>query len=291
MRLTWQRGSFLGGMLTAAELKPLLQAHQLRLTKKLGQNYLINKPAISRIVSACALNKSEAVVEIGAGLGALTESLAQEAKQVTAVEIDRGIFPLLAVQAQQWPGVIVKCQDIFTLPDEWLKEAVVVGAIPYHITSPILVWLSERRQMVRRAVFIVQKEVAERLVALPGKKSYGRLSLLAQYGWETTLLFTVPRSAFFPQPVVDSACVRFMPRPKALLAPDREGVFFALVKAAFSQRRKQLVNNLQTIEGIGPVSRKRIEQLLRQSGHLLTARGEELSLDQFLALTNAFCES
>lgn len=277
-------------MLTAAELKPLLQAHGLRLSKKLGQNYLIDPSAVSRIVSACALNKSEAVVEIGAGLGALTEALAQKARQVVAVEIDNGIFPLLAKLAQPWQGVTVKCQDIFDLPDSFFSGSVVVGAIPYHITSPILVWMTERRQLIRRAVLIVQKEVAERIVALPGKKTYGRLSLLAQYGWEVESLFTVPRSVFFPQPAVDSACVRFVPRREQLLPREREDCFFALVKAAFSQRRKQLVNNLQRIEGVGAVSRERVEQLLKRLGHPSTIRGEALSLDQFLALTNVFCD-
>lgn len=278
-------------MLTAAETKCLLQANHLRLTKKRGQNYLIDPGAIARIVHACGLNGDVSVVEIGAGLGALTESLAKEARRVLAVEVDAGICPLLKQRAAQWPGVSVACQDILTLQDEALTNAVVVGAIPYAITSPILVWLTERRRHLRYAVLVTQKEVAQRLVARPGTKAYGRLTLLAQYGWEIKALFTIARSAFFPQPSVDSTCLQFLPRRNSLLPPEREALFFAIVKAAFSQRRKQLVNNLQRIEHAPAVSRERIGRLLKELGFAPDVRGEMLSLYQFIALTNAFHEN
>lgn len=273
-------------VLTVAEIKRLLQARHLRLTKSLGQHHLIDSRRVRQIIDACELSPGDAVVEIGAGLGALTEPLAEAAGRVLAVEIDRGICPLLAERMARWPHVRVACQDLLTLEDREVDGAVVVGAIPYHITSQIVAWLTERRERIRRAILIVQREVAARLAAAPGTKTYGRLSVLAQYGWQVRELFTVPRSAFFPQPEVDSACVRLLPRPQPAITVAQERHFFAVVKAAFSQRRKTLANCLSNASEFG-LSRPQAQHLLESLGHPPAVRGEQLSLEQFASLANA----
>ena len=276
-------------VLTPAELKTLLRANHLRLSKRLGQHYLIDPSAIRRIVDACTLSRQETVVEIGAGLGALTEPLAEAAGRVVAVEADHGICALLTERMRVRPQVTVDGRDILTLEDARLNDSVVVGAIPYHITSLILVWLTERRRLVRRAILVVQREVADRLTAAPGTKAYGRLSVLAQYGWLVRGLFTVPRSAFFPQPEVDSMCVQLLPQAHPPVPVEHEQLFFAVVKSAFSQRRKTLVNCLGSTSEFG-VTRQALGSLLDGLGHPPGVRGEQLSLTQFAALANALAE-
>lgn len=271
-------------MLTATALKALLREHGLRLTKRLGQSYLIDERAIARIVSAAACRPDEDVLEIGAGLGALTGPLAAQARHVTAVEVDRKIAPLLAGRLRERANVDVVCGDILEQPPERFRDVVVVGAVPYHITSPIFVLLTERRHAIRRAVIVVQTEVADRLVAGPGTKAYGRLSVLARYGWDTERVCDLPSGAFFPQPEVGSTCLRLAPR-QALLGPADERAFFRLVQLAFGQRRKTLVNCLTRQEGAPEgLSKPRVEDALGACGIPAGARGEALGLEAFLGL-------
>ena len=276
-------------MFTAAELKTLLRTHGLRLTKRLGQHHLIDHGVIQQLVDRSQVSSSDVILEIGSGLGALTEPLALRASHVLAVEVDRGICSLLSQRLAplvKAGRLSVRCEDILQFSWDGMKDVVVIGAIPYHITSPILVALCEQRDLIRRAILIVQEEVAQRLLAKPGTKSYGRLSILVQYGWEVSRLLAVPRRAFFPQPRVDSSCVRFIRRgsPPAILA--NEPLFFAIVKAAFSHRRKTLVNCL-TSEPSLRIARPQAEALLRRVGLPASVRGETLSLAQFAALANA----
>jgi len=273
-------------MLTTNELKTLLQGHHLRLTKRLGQHHLVERRIVEQLLDRWELSRDETVVEIGAGLGALTEPLAQRVGRVIAVEVDRAICALLAERLAAQRQVTVRCEDILDFSWEHLKNVTVVGAIPYHITSHIVIRLCESRDHIRRALLIVQEEVAQRLLAKPGTKSYGRLSLLVQYSWDASRLLAVPRRAFFPQPRVDSSCVQLIRRgrPPAILA--NEPLFFALVKAAFSHRRKTLVNCL-TSEPSLRIARPQAELLLRRVGLPATVRGETLSLAQFASLANA----
>ena len=273
-------------MLTVAELKSLLRTHGVRLTKRLGQHHLIDARVIDRVVERCHLSRGETVVEIGAGLGALTEPLAERAGRVIAVEVDRRIASLLAARMRAHRNVSVVCEDILEFSWERLEDVVVIGAIPYHITSAILLSLSEARRAIRKAALILQQEVAQRLAAEPGTKAYGRLSVLGQYGWEITPLFSISRSAFFPQPDVDSSCLQFMSRARAPVAVRDESRFFEVVKAAFSQRRKTLVNCLSAAPALG-VSRTRAEAAVKQLDLPSTIRGEALSLEQFAALADS----
>ena len=273
-------------MLTAAALKALLREQRLRLSRRLGQHHLIDARAIERVAQACRLSSQETVIEIGAGLGALTELLAQRAGCVIAVEVDERFARLLAGRLSDSASVAVVCQDILTISWERVRGAMVVGAIPYHITSPILVSLSEAGAVIRRAILILQEEVAGRLLARPGTKAYGRLSVLAQYSWEIEPLFTVPRSAFFPQPTVDSRCIRLTPRLQAPVELADVAFFFRVVKAAFSQRRKTVVNCLAGSDWL-EVPRARLEALVRGLGLSASIRGEALSLEQLAGLANA----
>ena len=271
-------------MLTAAQLKSLLAAHQLRLTKRLGQHHLIDARIINRIIAGCPLSRADTVVEIGAGLGALTEPLAQRAGRVIAIEVDRRVCALLQERMALQPNVTVVHEDILRWPWERHPGAVVVGAIPYALTSPIFVRLCEARREIRDAVLLLQREVAQRLIARPGTKAYGRLSVLSQHCWDVKTLLAVPRNAFFPPPAVDSVCLRFTPwgAPRVTLRDER--AFFDLVKAAFGHRRKTLANCL---EAAGLIRRAEAEGLLRALRLQPSVRGEALSLAQFAALAEA----
>ena len=270
-------------MLTGAQLKLLLASHGIRLSKRLGQHYLIDPQAIRRIIEACELSSRDTVVEIGAGLGALTEPLAGCAGRVIAVDVDRRICALLTERLSSVPNAEVACQDILAFRWDQHPGAVAVGAIPYHITSPILVSLFDSRQAIARAVLVLQAEVAERLCAKPGTKAYGRLTVLAQYGWDVSRCFTIPQRAFFPQPEVASCCIRLLSRPKPPVAVQDEAAFFRLVKAAFSQRRKTLANCLKTLAPTAEIARVIARVKLPPS-----VRGETLGLEEFSALSNAF---
>ena len=271
-------------MLTASELKAVLTAHQLRLTKRLGQHHLIDVRLVQTLMDRCGFTGKETAVEIGAGLGALTEELARRVHRVIAVEVDAAIAAILRERMAPLRNVTVQHADI--LEYRWTEPVTVVGAIPYHITSPIIVALSEARRMVSRAILVIQREVAQRLQAAPGTKAYGRLSVLGQYGWQIRTLLEVPRSVFFPQPDVDSRAIELRPRPRPAAAVDDEPLFFEVVKAAFAHRRKTLANCLKA----EPINGRRVsdpEGALRAAGLPPGIRGEMLSLDQFAALTRA----
>lgn len=264
-------------MLTARELKVLLREEGLRLTKRLGQHHLVEARTIARLLDAFELSRADTVVEIGAGLGALTDGLAQRAGRVIAVEVDRKICDLLARRVAARDNVTVVCQDILTFPWEHHQDVVVVGAIPYHITSPILVALAEARRRIRTAWLIIQAEVADRLLARPASKAYGRLSVLGQYCWEIGSVLRVPRTAFFPQPAVDSCCLALRSRSAPPIAVGDERAFFAFVQRAFSHRRKTLVNCLGGAQAGG---RHHVERALQQLNLPTAVRGEVLSLEQ-----------
>ncbi|MBI3324195.1 MAG: ribosomal RNA small subunit methyltransferase A [Candidatus Omnitrophica bacterium] len=272
-------------MHTKKELLQLLRRHGLRLHKRLGQHFLIDPDACRRLVDSCQLTADDRVVEIGPGLGALTTLLAETAGEVIAVEIDGGMCRLLESLMVQRPNVRVLCQDILVFPWEELPDSKVIGAIPYHITSPILLMLCERSRWIREAWLSAQQEVAERLIAGPGTKAYGRLSILMQYHFEARRVATISRQAFFPQPEVDSVWVHLRTRATPPVDVRNEALFFELTRAAFGQRRKTLVNCLLGLGRPG-FSRARLVEALRQVGLPETIRGERLGLDDFAKLTH-----
>lgn len=274
-------------MLTTGQLKVLLQAQGLRLTKRLGQHHLIDPGAIERVMAVCGPLRGRTVVEIGPGLGALTEPLLEQAGRVIAVELDRGIAALLSRRLGGRPNLEVRCEDILRFAWNTAEPVIVVGAIPYSVTSPILVSLCEARSAIERAVLIMQEEVAVRLAARPGTKAYGRLSVLVQYGWEVCVRLSVPRGAFFPPPRVESRCVELLSRRHPAVEVADEALFFEIVKAGFGQRRKTLTNTLSGLAEARGVPRRRLPPVFASAGLSGSARGETLSLEQFGALANA----
>ena len=272
-------------MHTKAELLECLRAHRLRLNKRLGQHYLIDPRLCSRLVGLCDLSVDDAVIEIGAGLGALTDLLAARAKRVVAVEVDRAICELLNTRMAHIPNVEVRCQDILTLRWADYPGSKVAGAIPYQITSHVLASLCEREAGVPAAWLGLQREVAQRLVARPGTKAYGRLTILVQYRFAVQQQARIPRAAFFPQPEVDSVWLHLSAHhPPPVLVRD-ESLLFEVVRAAFSQRRKTLLNCLAQLTR-PRLNRSEALEAIRESRLPVGIRGEELSLEDFARLTN-----
>ena len=276
-------------MHTKTELLSLLRAHRLRLSKRLGQHYLIDSRVATRLVDHCRLSPEDTVVEIGAGLGALTGFLASRVKQVIAVEIDHGIADVLKARLADHPNVRVLCQDILAFDWSGYPGCKVVGAIPYPITSPILVTLCETPQAIPEVWLALQHEVASRLVAVPGTKAYGRLTILVQYRYGASSVMRIPRQAFFPQPRVTSTWVSLRARasPRALV--QNEPLFFSVVRAAFSQRRKTLLNCLGCLER-PRLDREQAAEAIHRAGLAARVRGEELSLAAFARLTDAVAQ-
>ena len=276
-------------MHTKSELLELLRGSRIRLSKRLGQHYLIDPRLTARLLDACRLTARDTVVEIGAGLGALTDGLAARAGQVTAVEVDRAVAALLARRMAASPNVRVVCQDIRAFAWERYPDSVVVGAIPYSLTSPILAMLSERRLRLRAAWLGVQKEIAARLTAKPGTKAYGRLTVLVQYRFAVARVMAMPRQAFFPAPAVDSVWLGLTPKAPQAFAVRDERLFFEVVRAAFSQRRKTLLNCLKQLT-TARLSRLEAQELIRALGLPEDVRGETLSIPQFAALANTLAQ-
>lgn len=270
-------------MLTSKELKQLLHERGLRLTKRLGQNHLIDPRAIQQIINTASIGPGDTVIEIGAGFGALTEPLAAKAGRVIALEVDRGVYGVLAERLAGRANLELRHQDALEFPWASHPRAVVVGAIPYHITSPIILALAGAPQ-IQRAVLIVQEEVARRLAAKAGAEAYGRLSVLAAYAWKVEPLFRVPPSAFFPAPRVASTCLRLTPHAESPVAVNDSARLFEVVAAGFHQRRKMLANAL---EARGLVPRGGGEAVLACAGLPPRVRAEQVTLAQFAALVKA----
>lgn len=272
-------------MHTKRELVELLRAHRIRLRKRLGQHYLVDPGVVRRIVESCALTDQDTVVEIGAGLGALTSALAANAGRVIALEVDRAVCHLLAQRLRGLPNVEVRCEDALNV--RWADHAGcnIIGAIPYHITSPILAALAEASGAISEAWLGMQREVAQRLAATPGTKAYGRLTLLVQYRFAVQPLFRIPKTAFFPQPRVESVWVHLRAHASLPVTVVDESLLFAIIRVAFGQRRKMLTNDLTAL-ATPRLDRRQAEAALAAAGLPARVRGEALSLQEFARLTN-----
>lgn len=271
--------------------KTLLLRLGLKPKKALGQHFLLHPHQAQRIVAALDLQGEDTVVEIGAGLGALTVFLAQAVRRVIALERDPELVGFLQKELfAHDPGVEVLCQDVleFDFRQASLnagRPLVVVGNLPYQITSPLLFRLIKHIPAISRAVLMMQLEVGTRLVAQPGTKDYGILSVLGQYYFRITRLFSLSPGNFFPPPQVDSVVVRLQPGMPEPVARD-EAVLQGLVKAAFGHRRKTLNNNLVAQAAVFGLSKAAMRALLDELGIDLERRGETLSLADFVAISN-----
>ena len=254
----------------------ILHTFKLKADKRLGQNFLIDEEVVRRIVAAAELSEDDTVLEVGPGIGTLTQGLAQSGARVVAVELDKRLLPVLAKTLEGYDNVRIENGDILE----------VAANLPYYITTPIIFNLLEQRLPMERLVAMVQKEVAERMVAKPGGKDYGALSVSIQYYTEPEIAFIVPPESFIPAPNVDSAVIVCKRRTVPPVEVCDEKLFFKVVKAAFSVRRKMLSNALKNM-GISSVQ---AAAWLERAGIDPKRRGETLSLADFASLTNCFKE-
>lgn len=267
----------------------ILHRFKLRADKKLGQNFLIDETVVRRIVEAAELTPEDTVLEVGPGIGTLTQGLAESGADVVAVELDKRLLPVLDVTLEGYDNVRIVNGDILQVD---IMEQVqkpdfkCCANLPYYITTPIIFAILEKRLPMERLVVMVQKEVAERMAAKPGSKDYGALSVAIQYFTEPEIAFIVPPSSFIPAPSVDSAVIACKRRSTPPVEVCDENLFFRVVKAAFSLRRKMLSNSLKNMG----IKGEQVNKWLELAGVDGKRRAETLSLEDFAALTNTFAQ-
>lgn len=270
----------------------VLQRHRFTFQKKYGQNFLIDMNVLDRVMNAAGIAEEDFVLEIGPGIGTMTQCLAERAGKVVAVEIDRDLIPILHETLEPYPNVSIVNEDILKVDLEQLWQEMgegrpmkVVANLPYYITTPIVMGLLEGRAPLVSITVMVQREVADRMQATPGTKDYGALSLAVQYHAKPEIVANVPPNCFIPRPGVGSAVIRLTRYGEPPVPVEDERKMFALIRASFNQRRKTLANSLGNAAGLG-VSRERALEALEEMGLSPTVRGEALTLEQFAALSN-----
>lgn len=277
----------------SGKTRAFMAENDFRAKKKWGQNFLLEPKFVAKIIDAAEIDGEQTVLEIGPGLGALTKQLAEQAKQVVAVEIDGELVALLKDILAPYDNVVVHHGDAMKVDLEQLVQSVagdtafsVVANLPYYITTPIVMRLLEQNWHWQKMVLMVQKEVAERMVASPGGKDYGALSLGVQYRAYASIVTIVPPTVFHPRPQVDSAVVLLENRMEPPVQVADEKILFAVIKAAFAQRRKTLLNALGN-SGIA-ADKEEAQQVLAVCGIDPKRRGETLSLEEFAMIANGF---
>ena len=274
----------------------VLQKHDFHFQKKFGQNFLIDPHVLDKIIEAAEVTKDDFVLEIGPGIGTMTQYLCEAARQVLAVEIDNNLIPILQETLSPYDNVeilhgdILK-QDIHEIAEKYndKKPIKVVANLPYYITTPIIMGLLESHVPLANITVMVQKEVAERMQAEPGTKEYGALSLAVQYYAKPYLAANVPPNCFMPRPNVGSAVIRLTSHKKPV-AVKNEKLMFDIIRASFNQRRKTLVNGLYNVGGLNK-SKEELAAVLESIGLAANVRGETLTLEQFAALSDALSKS
>lgn len=280
---------------TPIRTKEILSKYKFSFKKSLGQNFLIDVNILENIIKHAGIDKESAVIEIGPGIGALTEQLAIHAEKVIAYEIDQRLLPILADTLGDYENIEVIHQDIleadvveaiqkYFSPNQMIH---IVANLPYYITTPILMKLLSDKLPISSLTIMIQKEVAERMAATPNQKSYGSLSIAVQYYTHANLMMTVPKTVFMPQPNVDSAVLRLTLRGQPPVKVINEDYFFSIVRACFVHRRKTLRNNLLSYFK-NDYSKDQIIERLEQSGIDGTRRGESLDMEDFAQLANTF---
>ena len=275
----------------------VLQKYGFNFSRKLGQNFLIDEHVLDKVLDASEIVPEDYVLEIGPGIGTLTQALSERAAHVFAVEIDDKLIPILEDTLSDCPNVTIIHQDILKVDIEALvknechgKPVKVVANLPYYITTPIIMTLLEKRLPLESITVMVQKEVALRMQASPGTKDYGALSLAVQYYSEPYLAANVPPNSFMPRPEVSSAVIRLKLYKEPPVKVQDEKLMFQLIRASFNQRRKTLANGIKNAPDLS-FSREETETALTSLGLDKNIRGEALSLEQFAALTDAMKSS
>jgi len=276
--------------------KDIIKRYDIKPRKKLGQSFLLDQNIIQKTAAVADIGKEDIVVEIGAGIGVLTERLAQISRKIIAVELDEKLVEILKEKLARYDNAEVCSGDILkfdfnSISNTYKCKLKVIGNVPYNISSPLIFHLLDSREAISGFILMLQKEVVERLAAVPGKKSYGVPSVLLQMFASVEKMFDVPASCFYPRPKVESAVIRgiFLSNPLVKLS---NTVFFTqLVKAAFAQRRKMLVNNLKNSRLLSEIDEKKIKEILDNAGIDGRRRGETLTVEEFGNLSNLFCET
>lgn len=274
----------------------VLKKHQFTFQKKFGQNFLIDPHVLDKIISAAEITKEDFVLEIGPGIGTMTQYLAEAAREVTAVEIDRNLIPILSETLSAYDNVQIINEDVLKLDLAALakernggKPIKVVANLPYYITTPIIMGLFEGGVPIESITVMVQKEVAMRMQAGPGTKDYGALSLAVQYYAEPYLAANVPPNCFMPRPNVGSAVIRLTRYAEPAVKAKDEKLMFALIRASFNQRRKTLQNGLNNSQELS-FTKEQIAEAIEKMGLSPSVRGEALTLEQFAKLSDILAE-
>lgn len=270
----------------------ILQKYNFNFQKKFGQNFLIDTSVLDRIIAAAEITGEDCVLEIGPGIGTMTQYLAENAREVAAVEIDRNLIPILEETLADYDNVTVINDDILKVDINKIVEqrnggrpVKVVANLPYYITTPIIMGLFEKQIPLQSITIMVQKEVAERMQSGPGTKDYGALSLAVQYYAKPEVVANVPPNCFIPRPNVGSAVIRLTRHAEPPVYVEDEKKMFALIRASFGQRRKTLVNGLTNAPELG-ISKERAAAALEEMNLPPMIRGEVLTLEQFAELSN-----
>lgn len=274
----------------------VLQKYNFNFQKKFGQNFLIDEHVLDKIIRAAEITKDDYVLEIGPGIGTMTQYLACAAREVTAVEIDRALIPILEDTLKEYDNVSIINEDILKVDIAALakeknggRPIKVVANLPYYITTPIIMGLFESHVPLESITVMVQKEVADRMQVGPGTKDYGALSLAVQYYAEPYIVANVPPNCFMPRPAVGSAVIRLTRHQKPPVEVMDEKLMFRLIRASFNQRRKTLANGLKN-SGELNLSKEVITAAIEKLGKGSSVRGEALNLEEFARLTNIIKE-
>lgn len=270
----------------------VLQKYNFVFQKKYGQNFLIDGNILDKIIDSAEITREDCVIEIGPGIGTMTQYLAEAAREVIAVEIDKSLIPILEDTLSPYENVTVINEDILKVDINKLalernqgKPIKVVANLPYYITTPIIMGLFESKVPLDSITIMVQKEVADRMQVGPGTKDYGALSLAVQYYAKPEIVVNVPPSCFMPQPKVGSAVIRLTKYIESPVKVENEKFLFQVIRASFNQRRKTLVNGLQNASNIN-VKKEDILDTLQEMGVSATIRGEAFTLEQFARFSN-----
>lgn len=270
----------------------VLQKYNFTIQKKYGQNFLIDSHVLEKIMDAAEIGKDDCVVEIGPGIGTMTQYLAERAGEVVAVEIDKNLIPILTETLADYKNVSIINEDILKVDLNRIVEeknggrpVKIVANLPYYITTPIIMGLFENHVPVKSITVMVQKEVADRMQVGPGTKDYGALSLAVQYYAKPEIVAIVPPNCFIPRPNVASAVIRLTCHEKKPVEVKDEKGMFALIRASFNQRRKTLANSLSNAQNLS-LTREQVTEALESMQLSPTIRGEALTLEQFAALAD-----
>ena len=274
----------------------VLQKHDFHFQKKFGQNFLIDPHVLDKIIEAAEVTKDDFVLEIGPGIGTMTQYLCEAARQVVAVEIDKMLIPILEDTLSEYDNVEVINQDVLKVDIKSLAEEKnngkpikVVANLPYYITTPIIMGLFESGVPIDSITIMVQKEVADRMQTGPGSKDYGALSLAVQFYATAKVILNVSATCFMPRPNVDSAVIKLTRHKEPTVNVADEKLMFKIIRASFNQRRKTLVNGLKNSPELS-FSKEQIVKAIEKIGKPETIRGEALTLEEFAELANAFTE-